>query len=1226
MKYLILTILSLLPLLLSAQNTQEECKQKAQACRDLFNEGKHQEACDCNQTALECTETLLGDSSLEYGVQLRLRGACFEFLDNDLEKALSQYELAYQIIDKHKLEYQEDFAKISLDIHRIYQNINQVQKAIPYLEKLYDITPENDILGRFMLDYHLGTCFYEKGEIEKFLQLRKKGIKLLKEQNDTINDQYITLNNELGYHCENISDFKKAKYYYTIVKNTLETAGVNNNEAYATVLFNLGTQFINLGDFKGSILYLENSLVLVENILPDSNFIKLDLYHSLGMSYGRIQDYKKSIPNFEKMYDLLSNEYYKGDSPYKINYYLNYIGILVEFGNYSFAKKLIDKTNSLIDKFNLKSTIAEAQVLSNSGLLNYKTGAYLKAEIDYLSQIKILESLERFEIYRINALINLATLYSTSTMYKLTEASEIYQDLILQFEKVKYPFNLLNDLHINYASLLIKKNDFREAEILLNKVLNNKNVTDVQLHHTHYRLSQIYFGQNNKNNALHHIEIAEELALNIFGSTSLENSDLLNHKGLIYSELENAVKAIECFKKSNEIRNELLPEDKLNLLVRKLNLSNLEKGHKSLEILSEIEKTIEVEFPKGLPMLSTVYLNKGVAYEEINDINKAIESYFKSLKLAKENNLNESHFLKIYHNLHTLYLDQKDYELCNNYLNKELEIVSKEIENSTYLDFFAKTQINGKFNSSKLFLQNRLIRSNAIPNYFNSTTFNYNNILNNWILNTEKAKRSLFQANNDNELYTQLKETQGYLNFFSTSNLENAREKLDSLEQKASLLEKQLFNSLSEEDKQYLTPVDVEKVQTALPNEQNYVIDFFNFPIYNYDTQEYTDSTRYCAFVLGKNDEHPTWVNLTNGKAIETLLAQQQTAIANGQETQAIQQALYQLIWQPLEPYLENKTHIHYAPSGLLNRVSFSALQNPNGTYLGEQFQLFTYGSLRDMLIQQNKTTGNQASKNVVLCANPTYSIDSTELTPYNSKETAFRGEVRVGNANVAEWNELQGTEREMKKLNTIFSNQGYNVTTLSETNAREEAIKALDGNAPQILHIATHGFFLPHQAPTDFDRGIQLIGQQKIQRAENPLLRSGLVMAGANHVWQGNAPIENVDDGLLTAYEIVGLDFPETELVVLSACETGLGDIHSTEGVMGLQRAFLLTGADAVLMSLWAVSDKATPVFMEQFYTNWLSKGMSKRQALQEAQSYMKNHPLYSDPQYWGAWVLIGE
>jgi CHAT domain-containing protein len=199
-------------------------------------------------------------------------------------------------------------------------------------------------------------------------------------------------------------------------------------------------------------------------------------------------------------------------------------------------------------------------------------------------------------------------------------------------------------------------------------------------------------------------------------------------------------------------------------------------------------------------------------------------------------------------------------------------------------------------------------------------------------------------------------------------------------------------------------------------------------------------------------------------------------------------------------------------------------------------------------------------------------------------------------------------------------------VDVLTEDRALEEAVKGV--KAPRVLHLATHGFFLPDQERPK-ELGSPILGVEEGRPTqEDPMLRSGVLLAGAEHALSGAATPPDLEDGWLTASEAMGLNLHGTELVTLSACETGLGDVKAGEGVFGLRRALEVAGAEAVLMSLWAVPDRETQELMSSFYRRWLS-GHGKHQALREAQLEMREtvKTRYGRdlPYYWGAFVLVG-
>jgi CHAT domain-containing protein len=187
---------------------------------------------------------------------------------------------------------------------------------------------------------------------------------------------------------------------------------------------------------------------------------------------------------------------------------------------------------------------------------------------------------------------------------------------------------------------------------------------------------------------------------------------------------------------------------------------------------------------------------------------------------------------------------------------------------------------------------------------------------------------------------------------------------------------------------------------------------------------------------------------------------------------------------------------------------------------------------------------------------------------------------------------------------------------------ANEESFKNLSGQSPELLHIATHGFFLADEKSIRETGFMQMINNQN-NTYINPLLRSGLLFAGANRAWKNENVIPGIEDGILTSEEIAHLNLSKTNLVVLSACETGLGEVQNSEGVFGLQRAFKLAGVKTIIMSLWKVPDEQTYQLMQVFYKNWLA-GKSKHEAFKIAQKAIREK--YPNPYYWAAFVMLDD
>jgi CHAT domain-containing protein len=210
----------------------------------------------------------------------------------------------------------------------------------------------------------------------------------------------------------------------------------------------------------------------------------------------------------------------------------------------------------------------------------------------------------------------------------------------------------------------------------------------------------------------------------------------------------------------------------------------------------------------------------------------------------------------------------------------------------------------------------------------------------------------------------------------------------------------------------------------------------------------------------------------------------------------------------------------------------------------------------------------------------------------------------------------LPGTEAEVAQVQFMLKQKGWNTREFIEGTASEEKVKEL--NNPKIFHIATHGLYKP---TTEFTLNEEIQGNEALL-TQNPLMRTGLLLKGAGDLLSKTNYNYNMDAGILTAYEAMSLNLDQTDLVVLSACETGLGDIEQGEGVYGLQRAFLVAGAKVLIMSMFKVDDDATQKLMLSFYQKWLNSG-NMRQSFVDAKKELRNQ--YPEPIYWGAFMMIG-
>lgn len=454
---------------------------------------------------------------------------------------------------------------------------------------------------------------------------------------------------------------------------------------------------------------------------------------------------------------------------------------------------------------------------------------------------------------------------------------------------------------------------------------------------------------------------------------------------------------------------------------------------------------------------------------------------------------------------------------------------------------------------------------------------------------TNKIKQSII-ASKDAQLITDYftwldqKETLARLYAYSKEELRDQKINLDSAERAANALEKKI----SERSKDFSEGYGVQRTgfgQLASQlSEQEAIVEIVRVQAFD---QSFSDQAHYVAMVLTKGAAQPQLMLLDNGHQLETRYAKY---YRNTIQQKIADNVSYQQYWGKIEPAVRGKKTLYLSLDGVFNQLNLNTLKKNDGDYLVKTHDLVLLGNSKDLLgLKSRKTTS--PAKNAVLLGFPDYG--GPELAP------------------------LPGSKIELEGIHKMLKASAYQVTQFMQLTATEKNLKGV--KAPELLHIATHGYFLK-----DVDVQNDAFGVHIENATDNPLLRSGLMLAGAGKTISGAAQpnLESNDNGILTAYEAMNLDLEGTELMVLSACETGLGDVKNGEGVYGLQRAFLVAGVDALIMSLWKVDDAATQQLMTNFYTNWL-KLRDKQKAFKQAQLQLMTK--YADPYYWGAFVMIG-
>ncbi len=323
-------------------------------------------------------------------------------------------------------------------------------------------------------------------------------------------------------------------------------------------------------------------------------------------------------------------------------------------------------------------------------------------------------------------------------------------------------------------------------------------------------------------------------------------------------------------------------------------------------------------------------------------------------------------------------------------------------------------------------------------------------------------------------------------------------------------------------------------------------------------------------------------------------------------EIEAPARALYDLLWSPLLPHLEDNHDVLLIPDGMLHLLPFEVLQDPQNRLLVES-QRITYLSRAENL---EAKTDRPTSGPSIIYFDPDFDLGAPDV-----RRRAFAP--------------LPGTRKEGIELSSLF--ESYQIPFRSFTQGEATELALVNNAKPRLLHLATHGYFLdsPESGSSETSRGVDLLTEKKTlfehysRSSADPLLRSGLALAGANLAAADETPV--IYNGIATAKEVLLLDLWGTEMVVLSACETGVGSIRNGEGVYSLSRAFQEAGAQRVLFTLWRVDDEATRAFMVDFYSRYLA-GTPAREALLEAKSKFAGEGRWQHPYYWAPFIMVGE
>jgi CHAT domain-containing protein/Tfp pilus assembly protein PilF len=624
-----------------------------------------------------------------------------------------------------------------------------------------------------------------------------------------------------------------------------------------------------------------------------------------------------------------------------------------------------------------------------------------------------------------------------------------------------------------------------------------------------------------------------------------------------------------------------------NLALLYVQMDQTDKVEDYLKRSAEVYKT---RFGDQNPNYAKVLNDLGNFYRAQGRFAEAEENLIKALTIRGTSlDTNHPDYVKSQEDLAILYWKKGDLAKAeSNYkiaMDKSLDFINRyfppmsEAEKTKYWDV-----LRPRFQRFYNYCLEASVTNSAVA----QTMYNYQIATKGLLLNTTNKIKKAILASGNNELIKDyvawLDKKETLARYYSLSKEDLSAQKIDlsALEKEANDMERSLSQRSTDFSQGYSTDKTEFSQIASVLSDQEATVEFIR--IQSYD-KNFTADSKYAALILTKGLATPKLVVLDNGNQLETRYAK---FYRNAIQQKSADTYSYDQFWARIDPSLTGKKTIFLSADGVYNQISLNTLKKTDGDYLINRYDIILVGNSEDVItLKSQKAVASK--KNAFLLGFPDYGGDAVAALP--------------------------GTKVEVESIAKILKANGYQTTPYEQKTATEAILKSQKG--PAIVHIATHGYFQP-------DVEQSAAGVREENARNNPLLRSGLLLAGASPTLKGEVlpNLESNDNGVLTAYEAMNLDLEGTDLIVLSACETGLGDVRAGEGVYGLQRSFQVAGAKALVMSLWKVDDAATQALMTNFYTN-LAKGGSKAKAFKQAQLQLMTK--YKDPYYWGAFVMMG-
>ncbi len=778
-------------------------------------------------------------------------------------------------------------------------------------------------------------------------------------------------------------------------------------------------------------------------------------------------------------------------------------------------------------------------------------------------------------------------------------------------------------------------------------------------------IASIYFENSDYAKALEKYSEALEIAINFYGKEHLFYIQIKQSLATTYMSIDSkSSQALKMYLELEEEISSILGEKHTEYLTLKSNLAliytNLSQYNEALQIYLATEKPIIDEFGENSVQYNTFQRNYAYLIGLLTGSTSEISSELKNLEQTKKI-FGKTHlkYLVALNQVGVAYSNIQDFDKSIEYLSEAYEISNNIIDkyherrliilNNISESYFSK----GEYSKGLSFIQeyqqglrerfkiyehslniglrnsvyDELVRVYRRILYLSVSEGDINTITDQYSQHCFLKGRELSRINQTSSIVYNSNDDvliETYNDFLAVNNQIAAGIELDLsqrtsegldlnyLQNYSDALERKLVRLSSVYEKSQ-AEYSIEDIRLKL-NQNEAFVDIVEL-IIPYNGGKINNSFtgdlehRYYAYIITKDVMHPLLIDLGSNdafekafQAYEEMIGYKKSYRKSWRSNMTEKQISFNQFWGPIDPYIKGKSKIYFSNEGIYSKINLDVLYDTtDNTFIDDKVEIVYTSSAEDFIIQNNDfdLPKNSEDLSAVLIGNPKFLLSSTQIAPQQDSGIYNYDNVFTSISRGVYWNELPGTGIEIQNISNNLIANGWNVELVCCENATESYVKKI--NAPQILHVATHGFFSE-------DRSINTESGMISQEGNvinNPMVNSALVFAGAQNT--SNDEILPFDNGLLNAYEASFLNLRGTELVVLSACETGLGDIQTGRGVYGLQRAMKIAGSESIIMSMWSVSDNSTQELMTYFYDFWINKNMTKRDAFDAAKKSLE-------------------